>query len=329
LPKLKINFACSPYDRTRALLDGTVVPEGIDLNFIPLEVEETFFRQFRHGEFEVSEVSLSSYTLSRARGDNRFIAIPVFTSRFFRHSCVYINANKGIKTPQDLKGKIVGVPEYQMTAPLWLRGIFQHEYGVHPRDIHWRVGGLEEVGRIEKLKITLPSDVDCQPIPADKTISQMLETGEIDALFTARIPSTFFTSRNVKRLFENYSEVEAEYFKKTGIFPIMHCIAIRRDVYDANPWIAMSLFKALQTAKDIVMKSFNNTSALYSTLPWQMSEVERTQAIMGEDWWPYGIAPNRKALEAICQYSYEQGLSEKLMTIEELFAKETFDMFKI
>ncbi|GBF32530.1 4,5-dihydroxyphthalate decarboxylase [Desulfocucumis palustris] len=329
MSKVNINFACSPYDRTRALLDGTVVPEGIDLNFLPMEVEETFYRQFRYSEFEASEVSLSSYTLSRAHGDNRFIAIPVFTSRFFRHSCIYININSGIKTPEDLKGKIVGVPEYQMTSALWLRGTFQHEYGIKPSDIHWRTGGMEQPGRIEKIKIKLPSDVDCQPIPVDKTLAQMLETGEIDAVINARIPSTFYNGHNVKRLFENYHEVEAEYFRKTGIFPIMHCIAIRHDVYYANPWVAMSLFKALKEAKNIVMANFKNTSALYATLPWMVYEVERTKAIMGEDFWPYGIEPNRKALESICQYSYEQGLSEKLMTVEELFAKETFEVFKI
>ncbi|NLI90623.1 MAG: ABC transporter substrate-binding protein [Peptococcaceae bacterium] len=330
MSKLSVTMACTPYDRVGPLLDGRVKPEGIDLNFIPMDVEETFWRQLRYGEFDCSELSLSSYTLARARGDDRFIAIPVFTSRFFRHSCVYINANKGIKTPQDLKGKIIGVPEYQMTAPLWIRGIFQHYYGVHPNEIHWCAGGMDTPSRPEKLKIDLPPDVDYRPISGNKTLNQMLEDGEIDAMFTARTPKPFLEgSPNVKRLFENYVEVEQDYYRQTGIFPIMHCIGFRRDFYEKHPWAAQSMLKAFQQAKDIVMENYKNTSALYTTLPWQVQTAESTRALMGDDYWPYGIARNRKALEAICQYSYEQGLSKKLMTIEELFAKECFDEYKI
>lgn len=328
--KLAMTMACTPYDRVAALLDGRVEPEGINLNFIPMEVEETFWRQLRYGEFDCSELSLSSYTMARARGDDRFIAIPVFTSRFFRHSCVYINANKGIETPQDLKGKIIGVPEYQMTAPLWLRGIFQHFYGVAPSEVHWRAGGMDEPGRPEKLKVKLPDDVDYAPIPDDKTLNQMLEDGEIDAMFTARIPTPYLKgSPNVKRLFENYVEVEQDYYRKTGIFPIMHCIGFRRDFYEAHPWVAQSVFKAFDEAKKICIDNYKNTSALYTTLPWQVKAAEETRALMGDDYWPYGITKNRTALQAICDYSFEQGLSERKMTIEELFAKECFDEFKI
>ena len=216
MKRVRFSFACSAYDRLQPLINGTVVPEGMDFNFISLEVEEIFWRQLRHQEFDGSEMSFSSYTMARSRGDDRFIAIPVFTSRFFRHSCVYINVNKGIEKPEDLKGKIVGVPEYQMTAALWLRGIFQHEYGVHPRQVHWRSGGEETPGRVEKLQLQLPADVEYQAIPADRTLSRMLEEGEIDALFTARTPSCFTNgSPNVRRLFGNYMEVEKEYFRKT------------------------------------------------------------------------------------------------------------------
>lgn len=330
MSKLQVTMACTPYDRVAPLMDGRVKPEGIDLNFIPMEVEETFWRQLRYGEFDCSELSLSSYTLARARGDDRFIAIPVFTSRFFRHSCVYINANSGIKTPQDLRGKRVGVPEYQMTAPLWLRGIFQHFYGVAPNEMHWRAGGMDEPCRPEKLKIDLPEDVDYQAIPDDKTLNQMLEDGEIDAMFTARIPRPFLEgSPNVRRLFENYVEVEQDYYKQTGIFPIMHCIGFRRDFYEAHPWVAQSMFKAFQEAKEMVMENYKNTSALYTTLPWQVQTAEETRKLMGDDYWPYGIAKNREALEAIVQYSFEQGLSQRLVRVEELFAKECFDEFKI
>ncbi|HSH71184.1 MAG TPA: hypothetical protein VK997_14780 [Deferrisomatales bacterium] len=330
MSRLRFTFACSAYDRMHALMDGTIVPEGMDFNFIPMEVEETFWRQLRHQEFDGCEMSLSSYTMTRSRGDDRFIAIPVFTSRFFRHSCVYVNAHSGIRKPEDLRGKTIGVPEYQMTAALWLRGIFQHEYGVHPREVHWRTGGEEVAGRVEKLKLQLPADVDCQPIPRDKTLSKMLDDGEIDGLFTARAPSCFArNSPNVARLFQDYAEVEKAYYRKTAIFPIMHCVVIKRAIYEANPWVAMSLYKACRTAKDSTLAKLQLSVALHATLPWLIPEVEQTKAIMGEDWWPYGVQENRKTLEALCQYSFEQGLSARLMGIEELFAPETFDEFKI
>ena len=328
--KLKFALACSSYDRVHALIDGTVVPEGIDLNFIPLEVEEIFWRQLRHQEFDGSEMSFSSYTMARSRGDERFIAIPVFTSRFFRHSCVYVNVHKGISQPGDLKGKTVGVPEYQMTAAVWLRGIFQHEYGIYPRDIHWRSGGEEIPGREEKLVLRLPADVDYKPILRDKALSDMLDKGEIDALLAARTPSCFLRgSPNVRRLFENYAEVEKEYYLKTHIFPIMHAIVIKRAVYEANPWVAMSLYKALLSSKNLTLQKMEHTFALHTALPWLTWYVDEMRKLMGEDWWPYGIEKNRQTIEALCAYSYEQGLSLRHMTIEELFAPETFDEFKI
>ncbi len=217
-----------------------------------------------------------------------------------------------------------------MTAPLWLRGIFKHFYGVDHTEVCWRAGGMETPARPEKLAIDLPPEIDYQPIPDDKTLNQMLEDGEIDAMFTARIPQPFLDgSPNVKRLFDNYVQVEQDYFSQTGIFPIMHCIGLRRDFYEANPWVAQSLFKAFEEAKNLVLANYKNTSALYTTLPWQVQTAEETRKLMGEDYWPYGIAKNRNALDAICQYSYEQGLSKRLVSVEELFAKECFDEFKI
>ncbi len=330
MSKLSLTLACPPYDRVQVLLNGTIVPEGITLNILPMEVEEVFWRQLKYGEFDVSESSLSSYTMLRAKGDNRFIAIPVFPSRFFRHSCIFINTHKGIEEPEDLKGKIVGVPEYQMTAPLWQRGIMADEYGVYPRDMSWRSGGQEEPGRIDKVAMTLPPDVRLEQIPSDKTLSQMLDDGEIDALFTARTPSCFLKgSPNVARLFPNFREVEEKYFQRTGIFPIMHTVIIRREIYEAHRWVAMSLYKAFRQAKDTVMRNFNITAALYTTLPWLTDELERTRLALGNDFWPYGIEPNRKTLEAFFRYHHEQGLSSKKMTIEELFALETMSEFKI
>jgi 4,5-dihydroxyphthalate decarboxylase len=328
---LSLSFACPPYDRILPLVLGKVVPEGIRLTYLPLEVEEIFWRQLRHQEFDVSESSLSTYVMLRSRGDERFIAIPVFTSRCFRHSFVFINNHKGIRLPQDLKGKIIGLPEYQITAVVWLRGIFQDEYGVSPEGILWRTGGQESPGRKEKIELDLPPRIDVKPIPPDKTLSQMLESGELDAVFSARAPSTFLKgSPNVTRLFSNYREVEEEYYAKTGIFPIMHTIIISRKIYERNPWVATSLYKAFSTAKDIAIGSFDEMAALRVSLPWLHDEVQRTSKLMGQDWWPYGVDRNRKTLDTFLRYHHEQGLSARPMALEELFAPETLDEeFKI
>jgi 4,5-dihydroxyphthalate decarboxylase len=328
---LSLSLACPPYDRVLPLALGWIQPEGIAVNFLPLTVEEIFWRQLRHQEFDVSESSLSSYVMLRSRGDERFIAIPVFTSRFFRHSCIFVNTRKGIRSPQDLKGRVVGLPEYQITAVVWQRGLLQEEYGVFPKDIIWRTGGEETPGRVEKIKLTLPPEIDLQAIPPEKTLSRMLDEGEIDALLTARAPSCFVQgSPNVARLFPNYREVEEGYYRKTGIFPIMHTLIISKRIYLNNPWIAISLYKAFCLAKDMVMKGYGETAALHVTLPWLGAELERTKGIMGADWWPYGLSKNRKTLETFLRYHHEQGLSQRKMTGEELFAEETLDEeFKI
>jgi 4,5-dihydroxyphthalate decarboxylase len=296
-----------------------------------MEVEEVFWRQLRNQEFDISESSFSSYVMLRSRGDERFIAIPVFTSRVFRHAFMFKNVHKGIQTPQDLKGKVVGLPEYQITAVVWQRGILQDEYGVPPQDIHWRRGGEETPGRKEKIKIDLPPEIDLQSIPQDKYLSKMLDDGELDAMIGARSPSCFTNgSPNVARLIDNTHEVEKQYFAKTGIFPIMHTIIIKRKVYEKNPWVAMSLYKAFCEAKDMVINGYNETAALHVTLPWIHEVVSWMKEIMGEDWWPYGISKNRHVLETFLRYHHEQGLSKRLMTIDELFAPETLDEeFKI
>lgn len=328
---LNLSFACPPYDRILPLAYGRVAAQGIQLNYLSMEVEEVFWRQLRNQEFDISESSFSSYVMLRSRGDERFIAIPVFTSRVFRHAFMFKNVHKGIQTPQDLKGKLVGLPEYQITAVVWQRGILQDEYGVHPRDIHWRSGGEENPGRKEKINISLPPEIDLQSIPQDKSLSQMLDNGELDAMIGARAPSCFTKgSPNVARLIENTHDVEKEYFAKTGIFPIMHTIIIKRKIYEKNPWIAMSLYKAFCEAKEMVINGYKETAALHVTLPWIHEVVSRMKEIMGEDWWPYGVSKNRHVLETFLRYHHEQGLSDRLMTIEDLFAPETLDEeFKI
>jgi len=214
---------------------------------------------------------------------------------------------------------------------VWLRGIFLDDYGLHPRDIQWRSGGEETPGRLEKIKVALPPEIDLRPIPPGTFLSRMLDEGELDAIFTARAPSSFGDgSQNVKRLFPNYRDVEEEYFRRTGIFPIMHTIILQRALYEKNRWVAASLCKAFSKAKEIAVRSYMETAALHVTLPWIHSEVARTISVLGEDWWPYGIELNRKPLETFLRYHHEQGLSEKRMTIEDLFAPESLDAeFKI
>jgi len=325
-----MTLACWDYDRTRALADGSVQPEGIDLNVLNLHVEETFFRMLRHREFDAAEMSLSSYTVTAARPESPFIAIPVFPSRFFRQSCIFVSAKSGIRTPKDLVGKRIGVPEYQMTAPVWIRGILQDEYGVDPAGVEYFTGGEEEPGREEKIALDLPAKFHVRRIGPTQTLARMLADGEIDALHTARIPSTFRTRPNdVRRLFDNHVEVERDYFRRTGIFPIMHTIAIRRDVYHANRWIAQSLLKAFAEAKRRVYENLYTTSALTTMLPWQIAQVEEVRREMGEDWWPYGFLPNRAVLDTFLRYHHEQGLSKRRLQPEELFAPETHESFRI
>lgn len=328
MSKLNLTLGCWDYDRVIALQNGSVQPDGIDLNFLNMEVEETFFRMVRHQEFDVAEMSLSSYTVSRFRDPAPFIAIPVFPSRFFRQSCIFISAKSGIKEPKDLIGKKIGVPEYQMTAPVWIRGILDEFYGVPLDSVTYYTGGEEEPGRSEKQGIDLPPNIKVQAIPEDKTLSQMLKDGEIDALHSARSPSTL-DGVHVKRLFPNYREVELDYYRKTKIFPTMHTIAIRREVYEANRWIAQSLYKAFCEAQAKTYHDLNQTAALKAMVPWLTQDIEEAKAEMGDNFWPYGVEDNYKVLEAFLRYHYEGGLSKRLLKPEELFAPETLEAFKI
>lgn len=330
MTRLNLALACWNYDRTSALADGTVRPDGIDLNFQALEVEETFFRMLRNREFDVAELSMSSYCVTLARENPPFIAIPVFPSRFFRHSCIFVSTKSGIEKPQDLVGKRIGVPEYQMTAPVWIRGILQDEYGVPPASVTYMTGGEEEPGREEKLALNLPKEIKVERIGPTQTLSRMLADGQIDALHTARAPSTFYSEPgNVRRLFPDFVSVEKAYFSKTGIFPIMHVVAIRRDVYERNRWIAQALYKAFVEAQRRTYEELLVSASLKTMLPWQIAMVEETIATLGRDWWPYGIEKNRHVIETFTRYHNEQGLSARRLTVEEMFAPETFAEFKI
>jgi 4,5-dihydroxyphthalate decarboxylase len=327
---LRLSLGCWNYDRTRALMDKSVVPDGIDLVYLSMPVEETFFRMLRHREFDISEMSLSSYVVSCFKEDRPFVAIPVFPSRFFRHSSVYVNADAGIKEPGDLRGRCVGCPEFQMTAPVWIRGILSDEYGVRVDDVVHHTGGQESPNRSEKLALDLPSNIRIEKIGPGKTLSAMLNDGEIDALFTARKPSTYAgPDGKVRRLFENFVEVERAYFRRTSIFPIMHVIAIRREVYERDRWIAQSLYKAFCEAKRKAYDDLVETAALKATLPWLAAHVEEARREMGEDYWSYGFAPNRKTVQTFLRYSHEQGLSKRLLEPEEIFVPETMESYTI
>jgi 4,5-dihydroxyphthalate decarboxylase len=330
LSRLQLSLACWDYDRTRALADGSVRAEGIDLVYNNLYVEETFFRMLRNREFDVAEMSLSSYCVSLMRDEPAFVAIPVFPSRFFRHSCIFVSAASGIREPRDLAGRRIGVPEYQMTAPVWIRGILQDEYGVDPAGCEYWTGGEEEPGRDEKLRLELPAKFTVKPIGPQQTLARMIADGELDAMHTARAPSTFRSRpEKVKRLFENFVEVEKAYYRKTKIFPIMHTVVIRRELYEKNRWIAQSLFKAFAQAQRKTYEYLNTSMALAAMLPWQSAHVEEARSLLGEDWWPYGFAPNRHVLETFLRYHHEQGLSKRRLAPEELFAPETLESFRV
>jgi 4,5-dihydroxyphthalate decarboxylase len=330
MTRLRMTLACWEYDRTRALADGSVQPDGIELNLLNLQVEETFFRMLRHREFDAAEMSLSSYAMAAARPASPFIAIPVFPSRFFRQSCIFVSASSGVREPTDLTGKRIGVPEYQMTAPVWIRGILQDDHGVDPASCEYLTGGEEQPGREEKLPLELPARFRVRRIGPDQTLAQMLADGELDALYTARIPSTFRTRPDrVRRLFADHVEVERDYFRRTQLFPIMHTIVIRRDVYEAHRWVAQSLLKAFVEAKRRVYDNLYTSSALTTMLPWQIAQVEDVRRELGDDWWPYGFEANRAVLDTFLRYHHEQGLSPRRLRPDELFAPETLEAFRI
>ncbi|OGQ80055.1 MAG: 4,5-dihydroxyphthalate decarboxylase [Deltaproteobacteria bacterium RIFCSPLOWO2_12_FULL_60_19] len=327
---IQLTLACEDYDRTRALRDGSVKPEGIDLNYVALPVEEIFWRMCRYEEFDVAELSMGAFLVAAAQGRRPFVAIPVFPSRTFRHRCIFINTASGIEKPEDLRGKRVGVPEYTMTAAVWLRGLLQHEYGVKPEEVHWLQGGEEQPGRKDRVDFDAPAGVRLEVIPQDRTLNDMLESGVIDALMSPRMPSCFLKgASNVRRLFPDYKRVEMDYFRRTGIFPIMHVVVIRTKIYEEHPWVAQSLYKAFCAAKDLCFSRLYDSNVLRISLPWTVAEYEETRQLMGEEYWPYGLAPNMRVLETLHGYLLEHGLIKQKLDLATLFAPNTREAFKI
>lgn len=324
MAKIQLTYSgLSYFDRTHAIETGQVSPAGVDLNFVPIKsVGEAFFRQARFAPFDISEFSLSTLITMVGAGDDRLVAIPVFPSRVFRHSQVYVRSNAGIERPEDLRGRRVGILEYSMTAALWIRGFLQHDYGVLPTEIDWFTGGLRTPTFHERIDMDLPDGVRLSSIGPEETLEGLLEEGRLDALVSAVPPLSFKDGGAAQRLFRDARATELEYFERTGIFPIMHTVVIRRDVYEANRWLAQSLLDAFNEAKRVGLTRINYVGSLAAVLPWLAHELEQVEAVFGGDPYPYGFSVNRHALATATQYSFEQGLSERLVDPEELFAPE-------
>jgi len=330
MTEVPITIACGNYDRTRAILDGRVRVEGCAVTYLPLYPEEIFHRAFKFQEFDVSELSFSSHIRTVSAGISAYVGIPAFVSRTFRHSGIYVRADAGIRTPADLKGKRVGVPEYQITAVVWMRGLMQHEYGVFPADIHWHSGGQEQPGRQERTPLKPIPDLDLKALDGDQTLVGMLKAGELDALFTARAPSSYLAGEpHIARLFADTRQAEQAYFRKTGLFPIMHLIGIRKSLAEQYPWLPVSVYKAFCEAKALAMTDLTDVNALMVSLPWLEAETKDTMAVMGKDFWSYGVHENRREIEALTQYAHEQGLTDRKVAVEELFAPSTFEISRI
>ena len=308
MAKLNLSVAIGEYDRTRALIDGSVAIDGVDPVYMPLVPEEIFFRAFRAAEFDICELSLSSYAIKTAQGDCPYIAVPAFVSRAFRHNAVYVRTDR-IKKPADLKGKKVGVPEYQLTANVWARAFLDDDYGVKPADIHWIRGGIAQPGRPEKLTVKLPAGVRLDNAPEGATISALLEAGEIDGFIAPRPPSLIEKRHpHIGWLFPDPVAAAKDYFKRTGLFPIMHVLGIRRALAEQHPWLPGAVLKAFEQAKRLAVEELADTTVAKVTLPFVEEMLRDARAFMGEDFWSYGVAPNRKVLDYFLGQHHAQGL---------------------
>ena len=327
MSKLKLSVAVGDYDRNRPLMDGAVQIDGVDPVFMTLPPEEIFFRAFRHQDFDICECSLSSFSVQTAAGNCPYVGVPAFVSRMFRHTSVYVRTDR-VKKPEDLKGRKVGVPEYQLTAIIWARAILEDEFGVKPSDIHWIRGGIEHAGRPEKITVKLPAGVRLENAPEGSTISELLARGEIDGFIAPRPPTTM-GQKNVGWLFPDPVAAAKDYYKRTGIFPIMHLIGVRRALAEQHPWLPAAVLKAFEQSKAMALAHLADPSATKVTLPFVEERLQEARAFMGHDFWSYGLEPNRKTLETFLRHHHAQGLSSRLLKPEELFHPATHETFKI
>ncbi|MDR3522477.1 MAG: ABC transporter substrate-binding protein [Acetobacteraceae bacterium] len=330
MSKLNLSIAIGDYDRVRPLRNGDVQIDGTDPVFLALDPEEIFFRAFRHEEFDVCELSLSSFTVKTALKNCPYVGVPVFPSRAFRHTSIYKRTDRGINTPADLKGKRIGTPEYQLTANVWARAILETEYGVKPSDITWVRGGMDTPGRVEKISLNLGPDVKLENAPADRTLNQMLEAGEIDGIIGPRAPAAFEAGNPiVDWLWPDVDAVAADWYRRTGLFPIMHMLGVRRALVEQHEWLPFALLKAFEHSKQLALKRLSDTSATKVTLPFVEESLRRARTLMGQDFWTYGYGPNKPTLDAFLGFHHRQGLSQRLVAAEELFHPSTLEAFKI
>jgi 4,5-dihydroxyphthalate decarboxylase len=320
MSNLKLTIACWDYDRTRPLIDGQVKPEGIDLEFNIMRPRQTFQRMLDTQEFQVSELSLASYTTLVARGNCPFVAVPVALSKIGRHSCIYVRKGSGIEKPEDLKGKRVGTSQWSSTGLCFMRGALQQDYGIKAADMEWFMGGLKTFVEPPLIPLNLPPEIKLNFLKQGETLEQMFDAGELDALLSLYLPSSFLDGApHISRLFPNHKEVELEYYRRTGIFPIMHTVVVRKDVHEQHPWVAKSIYKAFCEAKEIAVESLYDTDALRVVLPFLIDHVEESRRIFGKDYWAYGVEPNRATWEAIGRFVHEQGLAPRIVTPADLF----------
>lgn len=330
MAQLELSIAVGNYDRVRPLIDGEVRIDGVDPVFMTLEPEEIFFRAFRHAEFDVSELSLSSFTVKTAAGDNAYVGVPVFPSRAFRHSSLYIRTDRGIRSPADLKGRRIGTPEYQLTACVWARALLEDDFGLTRSDIRWVRGGLEQPGRPEKIALALPADIHIEPAPEGMSLSALLEAGEIDGIVAPRAPSCFDRGHpQVGWLIADPARAAADYFRRTGIFPIMHLLGVRRALAERHPWLPAALFKAFERSKSLALARLGDTAATKVTLPFVEEQLKAAREMMGRDFWSYGVDANRTALESFLEHHHAQGLSPRRVALEELFHPATLETSKV
>lgn len=329
MSRLRLSIATGDYDRVRPLLDGAVQIDGVDPVFMTLSPEETFFRAFRNQEFDISELSLSSHLVKTARGDCPYVGVPVFLSRAFRHTSIYVRKDR-IARPEDLRGRRIGIPEYQLTALVWARALLADRHGVSPRDVTWVTGGIDEPGRIEKIAVQLPADVRLEHAPDGCTISQLLDSGDVDGFIAPRPPSAAaLRNPHVGWLYDDPTEAARVYYRETGIFPIMHILGVRRALAEANPWLPAALLKAYGQAKALALAALADTSATKVTLPFVEEQLAAARALMGEDFWSYGVHANRRTLEAFAHHHHAQGLSSRRLDVDELFHPSTLEQHRI
>lgn len=329
MSKVPLTLAIGEYDHARDLIDGTVPVAGVDLTVLRLPIEEMFYRFLLCGEFDASEVSFGKIVALAAQDDARFVPLPIFPSRVFRHSSIYVRSDGGITRPEQLAGRRIGVPEWAQTAAIYSRGLLAHEYGVDLASIHWHQAGVNEPGRTEKVTLDLPPGLRLTVV-ADRSLSDMLLAGDLDAVLSARPPAPIVAGdARVRRLFADYREVESAYARKTGIFPIMHVIALRREIYERDRWLAMNLFKAFDEARARSLARAFDITASFLPLPWASDELRRARELFGGDPWPYGIAANQTTIGAFLRYAFEQGVCSRLLTAETLFPPEVRTAFRI